>query len=69
MGLNLTAELEVMKAVQIAQPHCLFILDANGKFTSEEAMVVLEKLQGISNSQHLLILVYDQRNGPVSCNY
>ncbi|XP_062107427.1 L-Ala-D/L-amino acid epimerase-like [Humulus lupulus] len=50
MGLNLHAELEVMKAVQIAQPHCLFILDANGKYTSEEAIMVLEKLHemGIS---------------------
>lgn len=53
MGLNLNAELEVIKAVQVAQPHCLFILDANGKYTSNEAITVLEKLHGIVHSLQL----------------
>ncbi|KAM6546431.1 hypothetical protein CsatB_027167 [Cannabis sativa] len=50
MGLNINAELEVIKAVKLAQPQCLFILDANGKYTSEEAVMVLEKLHGMGIS-------------------
>lgn len=44
LGLNLFEELEVIKAVQIDQPHCSFILDGNGKYTFEEAILVLERL-------------------------
>ncbi|KAL5571306.1 hypothetical protein UlMin_020903, partial [Ulmus minor] len=44
IGSNQQAELEVIKAIRAAQPHCSFILDANGKYTSEEAIMVLEKL-------------------------
>ncbi|EXC20524.1 L-Ala-D/L-Glu epimerase [Morus notabilis] len=44
LRLNLIEELKVIKAVQVAQPHCLFILDANEKYTLEEALIVLEKL-------------------------
>ncbi|PON49231.1 Mandelate racemase/muconate lactonizing enzyme/methylaspartate ammonia-lyase [Trema orientale] len=50
MGLNLSAELQVIKAVQAAQPHCLFILDANGNYTSKEAIMVLEKLHEMAVS-------------------
>lgn len=53
MGFNLYEELEVIKAVQLAQPHCLFILDGNGKYTSKEAIMVLEKLHGMLHSYQL----------------
>lgn len=59
LRLNLIEELKVIKAVQDAQPHCLFILDANEKYTLEEALIVLEKLDGMiqaENSTHNKIL-------------
>ena len=50
LGLNLVEELEAIKAVQIAQPHCSFILDGNGKYTFEEAILVLERLHGMNDT-------------------
>lgn len=50
LGLNLFEELEVIKAVQISQPHCLLILDGNGKYTFEEAILVLERLHGMNDT-------------------
>lgn len=46
IGVNLYAELEVIKAINLAHPHCSFILDANEKCTPKEAITALEKLHG-----------------------
>lgn len=46
MGKNLTADIEVLRAIRKVHPDCLFILDANEGYNSEEAIQVLEKLQG-----------------------
>lgn len=50
MGENLKSDLEVIKAIRVVHPHCSFVLDANEKFTSEEAIIVLEKLHGKDRS-------------------
>lgn len=46
MGKNLSADIEVLRAVRTAHSDCLFILDANEGYTSTEAIHVLEKLHG-----------------------
>lgn len=52
MGENLNSDLEVIKAIRVVHPHCSFILDANEKFTSKEAIIVLEKLHGKNGTAH-----------------
>ncbi|KAH6820705.1 cytochrome P450 [Perilla frutescens var. hirtella] len=44
VGKNLTADIEVLQAIRTVHPDCLFILDANEGYNSEEAIQVLEKL-------------------------
>lgn len=46
MGKNLTADIEVLRAIRRVHPECLFILDANEGYNSGEAIQVLEKLHG-----------------------
>nr|XP_043609999.1 L-Ala-D/L-amino acid epimerase isoform X2 [Erigeron canadensis] len=47
VGKDLNADIEVLQAIRMAHPHCLFILDANEGYTSSEAIQVLEKLNGL----------------------
>uniref|UniRef100_A0A5B6YM84 Dipeptide epimerase n=2 Tax=Davidia involucrata TaxID=16924 RepID=A0A5B6YM84_DAVIN len=44
VGKNLNADIEVLQAIRMVHPDCLFILDANEGYTSKEAIQVLEKL-------------------------
>ncbi|KAF3444302.1 hypothetical protein FNV43_RR13992 [Rhamnella rubrinervis] len=44
IGMNLFAELEVVKAITVTHPGCSFIFDANEKCTCKEAITALEKL-------------------------
>ncbi|XP_065860760.1 L-Ala-D/L-amino acid epimerase isoform X2 [Euphorbia lathyris] len=44
VGKNLKADIEVLKAIRVAFPDCLFILDANEGYKPDEAIEVLEKL-------------------------
>ncbi|KAA8542737.1 hypothetical protein F0562_023889 [Nyssa sinensis] len=44
VGKNLNADIEVLQAIRVVHPDCLFILDANEGYTSKEAIQVLEKL-------------------------
>nr|GMD38897.1 L-Ala-D/L-amino acid epimerase [Ipomoea batatas] len=44
VGKNLKADIEVIRAIHAAYPDCMFILDANGGYSSKEAIQVLEKL-------------------------
>ncbi|KAJ4831572.1 hypothetical protein Tsubulata_044127 [Turnera subulata] len=44
VGKNLKADIEVLQAIRMAHPGCLFILDANEGYNSEEAIEVLQKL-------------------------
>ncbi|KAL8257062.1 hypothetical protein R6Q59_029103 [Mikania micrantha] len=44
VGKDLNTDIEVLKAIRVAHPQCLFILDANEGYTSSEAIQVLEKL-------------------------
>lgn len=44
VGKNLAADIEVLQAIRNVHPDCLFILDANEGYNSEEAIQVLEKL-------------------------
>lgn len=44
VGKNLNADIEVLQAIRVAHPDCLFILDANEGYTPKEAIEVLEKL-------------------------
>ncbi|KAL1566438.1 L-Ala-D/L-amino acid epimerase-like [Salvia divinorum] len=44
VGKNLTADIEVLKAIRTVHPDCSFILDANEGYSSEEAIQVLQKL-------------------------
>nr|DAD29637.1 TPA_asm: hypothetical protein HUJ06_031105 [Nelumbo nucifera] len=46
VGKNLNADIEVLKAIRLAHPDCMFILDANEGYTANEAIQVLEKLCG-----------------------
>lgn len=46
VGKNLNGDIEVLQAIRMAHPDCLFILDANEGYTSKEAIQVLEKLNG-----------------------
>ncbi|XP_034673885.1 L-Ala-D/L-amino acid epimerase isoform X1 [Vitis riparia] len=46
VGKNLNADIEVLQAIRVAHPDCLFILDANEGYTPKEAIEVLEKLHG-----------------------
>lgn len=48
VGKNLMSDIEVLQAIRAVHPDCLFILDANEGYTSEEAIQVLEKLHGTS---------------------
>ncbi|XP_059642266.1 L-Ala-D/L-amino acid epimerase isoform X2 [Cornus florida] len=45
VGKNLKADIEVLQAIRMAHPNCLFILDANEGYTSAEAIQVLETLR------------------------
>lgn len=54
VGKDLNADIEVLKAIRGAHPHCLFILDANEGYTSSEAIQVLRKLQGKLINEYLL---------------
>ncbi|KAL5572335.1 hypothetical protein UlMin_021932 [Ulmus minor] len=47
---------QFIKAIREAQPHCSFILDANGKYTSEEAIMLLEKL----NEMDVSLVLFEQ---------
>ncbi|KAL8492468.1 hypothetical protein ACS0TY_023880 [Phlomoides rotata] len=44
VGKNLTADIQALQAIRTVHPDCLFILDANEGYNSEEAIQVLEKL-------------------------
>ncbi|XP_058228094.1 L-Ala-D/L-amino acid epimerase [Rhododendron vialii] len=44
VGKNLNGDLEVLQAIRRVYPDCLFILDANEGYTSNEAIQVLQKL-------------------------
>ncbi|CAL5445225.1 unnamed protein product [Camellia sinensis] len=44
VGKNLNGDIEVLKAIRMVYPDCLFILDANEGYTSNEAIQVLERL-------------------------
>lgn len=44
VGKNLNADIEVLQAIRLVHPDCLFILDANEGYSSKEAIEVLEKL-------------------------
>ncbi|PKU85931.1 hypothetical protein MA16_Dca001762 [Dendrobium catenatum] len=44
VGKNLSSDIEVLKAIRLVHPDCLFILDANEGYTANEAIEVLEKL-------------------------
>ncbi|GAB4845248.1 hypothetical protein Ancab_038658 [Ancistrocladus abbreviatus] len=44
VGKNLTADIQVLQAIQVAYPGCQFILDANEGYTPDEALEVLQKL-------------------------
>nr|KAJ0193356.1 hypothetical protein LSAT_V11C800446250 [Lactuca sativa] len=44
VGKDLNSDIEVLQAIRVAHPHCLFILDANEGYSSSEAIQVLEKL-------------------------
>lgn len=46
VGKNLSADIEVLKAIRAVHPDCLFILDANEGYSAGEAIEVLEKLNG-----------------------
>lgn len=46
VGKNLASDIEVLRAIRTVHPECLFILDANEGYSSEEAIQVLEKLHG-----------------------
>ncbi|KAI3795142.1 hypothetical protein L1987_37790 [Smallanthus sonchifolius] len=48
-GRDLNADIEVLKAIRLAHPHCLFILDANEGYTSSEAIQVLENLHDVGS--------------------
>uniref|UniRef100_A0A7N0RDV3 Dipeptide epimerase n=1 Tax=Kalanchoe fedtschenkoi TaxID=63787 RepID=A0A7N0RDV3_KALFE len=47
VGKNLSADIEVLKAIRAVHPECLFILDANEGYSCSEAIEVLEKLNEI----------------------
>lgn len=44
VGKNLDGDIEVLKSIRLVHPDCLFILDANEGYTSEEAIHVLDRL-------------------------
>ncbi|KAG8379382.1 hypothetical protein BUALT_Bualt07G0082800 [Buddleja alternifolia] len=44
VGKNLTADIQVLQAIRTVHPDCLFVLDANEGYNSEEAITVLQKL-------------------------
>ncbi|PSR89059.1 L-Ala-D/L-amino acid epimerase, partial [Actinidia chinensis var. chinensis] len=44
VGNNLNGDIEVLQAIRMVFPDCLFILDANEGYTSKEAIQVLERL-------------------------
>ncbi|GLT28881.1 hypothetical protein SLA2020_037840 [Shorea laevis] len=44
VGKNLSADIDVLQAIQAAHPQCSFILDANEGYHSEGAIEVLQKL-------------------------
>ncbi|XP_057479805.1 L-Ala-D/L-amino acid epimerase isoform X4 [Actinidia eriantha] len=44
VGKNLNGDIEVLQAIRMVFPDCLFILDANEGYTSKEAIQVLERL-------------------------
>lgn len=44
VGKNLNGDVEVLQAIRMAHPDCLFVLDANEGYTSKKAIQVLEKL-------------------------
>lgn len=44
VGKNLNSDIEVLKAIRAAHPHCSFILDANEGYTANEAVEVLDRL-------------------------
>ncbi|MFQ6633970.1 hypothetical protein Gotur_011413, partial [Gossypium turneri] len=56
LGRNVNADIEVLQAVRAAHPHCLFILDANEGYTSNEANEVLHKL----NEKGVIPTVFEQ---------
>ncbi|KAH7528709.1 hypothetical protein FEM48_Zijuj05G0101100 [Ziziphus jujuba var. spinosa] len=47
VGKNLNADIEVLKAIRLVHPDCMFILDANEGYKPKEAVEVLEKLHGM----------------------
>lgn len=44
VGKNLNSDIEVLRAIRAAHPHCSFILDANEGYTANEAIEVLDRL-------------------------
>nr|XP_043609992.1 L-Ala-D/L-amino acid epimerase isoform X1 [Erigeron canadensis] len=56
VGKDLNADIEVLQAIRMAHPHCLFILDANEGYTSSEAIQVLEKL----NEMEVTPILFEQ---------
>ncbi|KAG9144408.1 hypothetical protein Leryth_017541 [Lithospermum erythrorhizon] len=47
VGKDLQTDIEVLQAIRAVHPDCLFILDANEGYTSQEAIHVLQMLHGM----------------------
>ena len=46
VGKNLNSDIEVLKAIRLVHPDCSFILDANEGYTANQAIEVLDRLNG-----------------------
>ena len=46
VGKNLNSDIEVLKAIRLVHPDCSFILDANEGYTADQAIEVLDRLNG-----------------------
>ncbi|EMS63193.1 L-Ala-D/L-Glu epimerase [Triticum urartu] len=44
VGKNLNSDIEVLKTIRLVHPDCSFILDANGGYTANQAIEVLDRL-------------------------
>ena len=47
VGKNLNSDIEVLKAIRLVHPDCSFILDANEGYTADQAIEVLDRLNGL----------------------
>jgi L-alanine-DL-glutamate epimerase-like enolase superfamily enzyme len=57
VGKNLNSDIEVQKAIRLVHPDCSFILDANEGYTRNQAIEVLDRLNGMF---YLVIYPFDQ---------